>query len=47
MARRDGEQRTSITYFPIWPWVDPAGSTEGGSLSSAKAQNVHIIGAVE
>lgn len=47
MPRRDGEQRTNITHFSIWPQVDPAGSTEGGSLSSAKAQNVHVPWAVD
>lgn len=43
MPRRYGELRADIAHFSVWPWVDSDGSTEGGSLSSAKAQDVHII----
>lgn len=46
-AHRVEGLRINIAHFPIWPWVDSDGSTEGGSLSSAKAQDVHVIWAAE
>lgn len=47
MPRRDGELRANIAHFPVGPWVDSNGNTDGGSLSSAKAQDVHTIWAAE
>lgn len=47
MLRRAGELRANIAHCPVLPWVDSDGSTEGGSLSPAKAQDVHIIWAAE
>lgn len=45
-SRSDGELRTNVPHFTIWPWVDSDGRTEAGSLSSARAQDMHIFWAV-
>lgn len=46
-AQRGEGLRTNIAHLPFGPWVDSDDGSEGGSLSSAKAQDVHIIWATE
>lgn len=46
-AQKGERLRTNIAHFPVGPWLYSDDGTEGGSLSSAKAQDVHIIWAAE
>ena len=46
-AQKAERLRTNIAHFPVGPWLYSDDGTEGGSLSSAKAQDVHIIWAAE
>lgn len=46
-AQKGEGLRTNIAHFPAGPWLYSDDGLEGGSLSSAKAQDVHIIWAAE